>query len=83
MKLLVYDCIRLTLMTRIVLTWRFLLFSNFLRKYPLPNYDGLEHRDADEGASDHENEAGEVSTTSVEKHDDDKGKYTVLLFVCV
>lgn len=42
------------------------------RKYPLPNYDGLEHRDADEGASDHENEAGEVSTTSVEKHDDDK-----------
>ena len=38
------------------------------RKYSAPNYD-LEHRDADEGVSDQEHEAAEVSTTS-ERHED-------------
>ena len=39
------------------------------RKYPSANYD-LDHRDPDDVASDPEPEAGEVSTTSSEKHED-------------
>ncbi|XP_038054817.1 T-box transcription factor TBX2-like isoform X1 [Patiria miniata] len=39
------------------------------RKYPSASYD-LDHRDPDDGASDQEPEAGEVSTTNSEKHED-------------
>ena len=40
-----------------------------IRKYTSANYD-LDHRDPDDGASDQEVEAGEVSTTNSEKHED-------------